>query len=117
MRFPSLRGKRDIPEVAAADLKGDIAQLQEQLAEAKLNGKATRRNAIVVASIGAAALFGPAIINALTADPAPIACIDERSKAVSFVKDNPGVWIPLKPDDPFQQKCDINGTVARLPHP
>lgn len=113
----SLWGKREIPEVATSVPKDDIALLQEQLAEAKLNGKATRRNAIVVAIISAVALFGPPIITAVTADPTPIACIDERAKAVSFVKNNPGVWIPLKADDPFQQECDINGTVARLPHP
>lgn len=97
-----------------------LDELETSLKEAKSNGRAERRNSMVVALIGAAAIVAVAGIgiagNWLQPDE-PVSCTEERSRAADLVTDHPRTWIPLKVDDPVQEQCSINEYVVELEGP
>lgn len=76
------------------------------------------RNAPLLTLLGVlvTALAGPfAVAYATKAiNPPPIACIEERSKAVQLVEAYPLAWEPLPSDTAVQKQCRVNETVARV---
>lgn len=76
------------------------------------------RNAALLTLVGVlvTALAGPFAVAYATkaVNPPPIACIDERAKAVQLVEAHPLAWEPLPDNSAVQKQCRVNETVERV---
>ena len=61
----------------------------------------------------AAALVIVALITIFGTKDTPVACGDERTKAVQLVKRNPDIWVDYNADSPVQKQCQVNEIVKK----